>query len=38
MRIFHYPYAEKHPFGEHGILLAFPMSLVLWAAIIAITF
>jgi hypothetical protein len=25
----------QHPFGAHGILLALPLSIVLWAVIIA---
>jgi hypothetical protein len=27
---------EAHPFGYHGVLLAVPMSLVLWLIIIRI--
>lgn len=38
MRIQNYPYADRHPYGEHGILLAIPMSLALWAVIIAVVF
>ena len=28
------PWAKRyHPFGEHGVLLALPLSLALWALI-----
>jgi F0F1-type ATP synthase membrane subunit c/vacuolar-type H+-ATPase subunit K len=30
--------AKPHPFGAHGILLAFPVSIALWALIIAMLF
>jgi hypothetical protein len=33
MRVFNYPSAKSHPFGEHGILLALPLSAALWALI-----
>lgn len=36
MRMLCYPYAEKHPFGEHGVLIALPASLMLWAIIITL--
>ena len=33
-----YPYADQRPFGQHGVLLAIPASLALWALIIATVF
>lgn len=36
MRLFHYPDAERHPFGAHGLLLALPLTAALWVAILAI--
>lgn len=36
MRIFHYPNADRHPYGAHGILLALPLAAALWAMIIAL--
>lgn len=38
MRLVQYPNAQRHPLGEHGILLALPLSLVAWAMIITVVF
>ncbi len=38
MRLTHYPYCSHRPFGQHGLLLAIPASLALWALIIATVF
>lgn len=36
--MFNYPNAKVHPFGEHGILLALPLSAMLWTLIALIVF
>ena len=36
MNMMNYPYAERHPLGMHGVLLAVPLSLALWALLIAV--
>lgn len=29
---------RQHPYGAHGILIALPLSVVLWCLIIQVTF